>query len=97
MVVTGAISMPDKAPMAAARVKVREPDILVLIPTRRAPRRFTAVARKARPYRVLPKKPHKARISSTQAPITKKVCADQLTAPRDTSPSMKGGVRQPSG
>src|SRR3546814_9572600 len=88
--------MPDKAPMAAASVKVRLPDILVLMPTSLAPRRLTAVARRARPYKVLPKKTQSPTMSAAQVPSTKKVCADQLTAPICTSPSMKGGVRQPS-
>src|SRR5690606_1135889 len=96
MVVTGAISMPDSAPMAAASVNVRLPDILVLMPTSRAPRRLTAVARKARPYRVLPKKIHSAMISSAQVASTKKVWADHEMAPIWISPSMNGGVRQPS-
>src|SRR3546814_10730339 len=73
--------MPDKAPMAAASVKVRLPDILVLMPTSLAPRRLTAVARRARPYKVLPKKTQSPTMSAAQVPSTKTVCADQLTAP----------------
>src|SRR5690606_6931211 len=81
---------------AAASVKVRLPDILVLMPTRRAPRRLTAVARNARPYSVLPKNTHRATMSAAQVPSTKKVCADHVTGPMSTCPSTNGGVRQPS-
>src|SRR3546814_16983576 len=89
--------MPDKAPMAAASVKVRLPDILVLMPTSLAPRRLTAVARRARPYKVLPKKTQSPTMRAAQVPSTKKVCAEQLTAPICTSPSMNGGLDRKRG
>src|SRR3546814_17942629 len=81
--------MPDKAPIAAARVKVRLPDILVLMPTKRAPRRLTAVARKARPYKVLPKNIHKPTTSKAQVPSTQTDCATKLTAPNSTRPETR--------
>ena len=96
MVVMGAINMPDTAPIAAISVKVSPPDMAVLMPTSRAPRRFTAVARSARPYSVLPKKSHSATISSAQTSTTNRLCADQVMKPRLTWPSMKAGARQPS-
>ncbi|MNT66915.1 hypothetical protein D3C72_2050140 [compost metagenome] len=92
----GAISMPDMAPMPTASVNVSEPDMLVLMPTSRAPRRFTAVARSARPYSVLPKNSHKATINSAQVATTNRLCADQVMNPRSTCPLTNAGVRQPS-
>jgi hypothetical protein len=49
MVVIGAISTPDRAPMKAARKKVSLPASVGEIPIRRAPLRLIAVARKALP------------------------------------------------
>ncbi|CFW37119.1 Uncharacterised protein [Bordetella pertussis] len=70
--------------------------MVVLMPTRRAPRRFTAVARSARPYSVLPKNSHSATISSAQVATTNRLCADQVENPRSTCPLTNAGVRQPS-
>ncbi|KAG1531007.1 hypothetical protein G6F50_016949 [Rhizopus delemar] len=92
----GAISMPDMAPIPTASVNVRLPDMVVLMPTSRAPRRLTAVARNARPYSVLPKNSHRATISSAQVATTNRLCADQTMKPRSTWPLTNAGVRQPS-
>jgi len=96
MVVMGAIRIPDMAPINVARVNVMPPEIVLLIPTSRAPRRFTAVARKARPYSVLPKNSHSARIRTSDVRTTNRPCADQVVTPRSTWPSTKAGVRHPS-
>ncbi|MNY57888.1 hypothetical protein D3C86_1941540 [compost metagenome] len=48
-VVIGAMRMPDSAPMKVARAKVALPARVGEMPIRRAPRRFTAVARRALP------------------------------------------------
>ena len=49
MVAIGAISTPEKAPIAAAKVKHSRPARVGGIPIRRAPVRFIAVARSALP------------------------------------------------
>ena len=50
LVVIGAISTPEKAPIAAARVKHSLPASIGGIPIRRAPVRFIAVARKEKRF-----------------------------------------------
>ncbi|MNN84499.1 hypothetical protein D3C81_2016660 [compost metagenome] len=54
------------------------------------------MARSARPYSVLPKNSHKARISSAQVATTNRLCADQVMRPRSIWPLTNAGVRQPS-
>ena len=49
MVVIGATNTPDRQPISAASANESMPDMAVLMPTSRAPRRFTAVARSALP------------------------------------------------
>src|SRR5450830_74849 len=83
MVLIGPISTPDNAPMKAATAKLILPASVVEIPMRRAPRRLTAVARKALPYSVRSENNHKATSSASAARITTTVCALKVTAPDD--------------
>ena len=69
--------------------------MVVLMPTRRAPRRLTAV-RSARPYSVLPKNSHRPTIRMAQVATTNRLWADQVMKPRSTWPLTNAGVRQPS-
>jgi hypothetical protein len=55
-----------------------------------------AVARRALPYRVRPKKRYSARISAALAPSTHSVWPLTVSVPRSNRASLNGVVREPS-
>jgi hypothetical protein len=65
--VVGPISRPERAPISAAIVKASRPAALDEMPMRRAPARFTAVARSALPVSVRSKNRYSSTMSATEA------------------------------
>jgi len=72
------------------------PAEVALMPTSRAPTRFTAVARSALPSRVRSKKTYSSAISATEIPTIQSACPVSVIAPRSQRASEYGATRKPS-
>ncbi len=96
MVVMGAISTPDSAPMKAARKKVSLPASVGEMPIKRAPTRLIAVARSALPYSVRSKNWYSPTMSRDETASTHSVCPLIMSGPRSKLASLNAGVRWPS-
>ena len=93
MVVDGAISRPDRAPMKAAMVNVWLPAASPEMPINRAPVRLTDVARSALPVRVRSKNRYMATSKATEAPKMISVWPVKLSGPTSKRASQNAGVR----